>query len=238
MKSRAVTLLALLGFALAIYAADKPWTEWTKKDAEKILQDSNWSQTQTYTDISEPMYSSAQRPTGGMGALNMYTNLKYYISFLSAKPVRQAYLRLAELNPEQTTPADIEKMRQFVATKEFEKAIVIAVTYSSTDQRFLSSAFSTFSNGITSTLKSNCYLDVKGKRVFLQEYVRPVVGQNLGAKFIFPRFVDDKPVIDDKTRDVRFYAEFPPPKDTSNIQVKLDMRFTVAKFLYEGALEF
>lgn len=62
-------------------------------------------------------------------------------------------------------------------------------------------------------------------------------GQNLGAKFIFPRSVDDKPIIDAKTGDVWVYAEF-PVLSGNNIHVILDMRFKVAKFMYEGALEF
>jgi hypothetical protein len=240
MKSKLIPLLALLGFALALSAADKPWTEWTQKDAEKILQDSNWAAVQTDADVSEQTYSPVPRPVEGTGALNQTTKLNYTIHFLSAKPVRQAYLRLAELNPSKTTADQLEKMRQFVATKEFEKVIVIAVRYASMDQRFFQSAHAVFSAAITNTLKNNTYLDIKGgktPRVFLQEYQAPVANQNLGAKFFFPRFINDQPVIDAKCSEVRFYAEFPPPTG-NNRPVKLDMRFKVPKFLYEGVLEF
>jgi len=242
MKSKAIALSLCLALMIGTVVAQKmkPWTEWTQKDAEKMLQESNWAQTQTETDTSEPTYSPANNSNvSGKGALNQSTKLDFYIYFLSAKPIRQAYLRLAELSPNKSTPDQIDKMRQFVEGKEYEKTIVVAVRCFSTDQRFFQSAFSSISNAITNTIKNNCYLDVKGgKRVFLQEYQAPIPGQNLGAKFIFPRFVDDKPVIDEKSGDVRFYAEFPAPTDIRNIQVKLDMRFKVAKFMYEGKLEF
>jgi len=240
MKSKSITLMAMLGFALALYAADKPWSDWTMKDAEKILQDSNWAQVQTETDTSEPVYSPVPRSIDGIGALNQATRLEYTIYFLSAKPIRHAYLRLAELNPDKTTAAQIEKMREFVAGKEFEKTIVVAVKYASRDQRFFQTAHAAFSSAITSTLKNNTYLDIKGgkvPRVFLQEYKPMVPNENLGAKFIFPRFVDDQLVIDAKCTDVRFYAEFPPPSG-NNRPVKLDMRFKVQKFMYEGKIEF
>jgi hypothetical protein len=240
MKSKMIALLAMLGFALVLYAADKPWTEWTKKDAEKILTESNWAQVQTETDISEPMYSPASRPVEGVGALNQSTKLEYTICFLSARPIRHALLRLADLNPGKTTPAQLEKMREFVAGKEFEKVIVVAVDYASPDQRFFQTAHAQFSSAITSTLKNNTYLDIKGgkvPRVFLQEYKPKVPNENLGARFIFPRFIDDQPVIDANSSEIRFYAEFPRPSG-NNRPVKLDMRFKVQKFMYEGKIEF
>jgi hypothetical protein len=76
---------------------EKPWTEWTKKDVEKMLNDSAWGQTQIDTDTSEMTWSTAPRPIDGKGAVNQATSVNYYIRFVSAKPIRQAYARLAEL---------------------------------------------------------------------------------------------------------------------------------------------
>lgn len=241
MDSKAKVLTALLGLALTIGIAvaqkNKPWTQWTVNDAEKILTDSGWAQTYSEVDTSEPTWSTATRPIDGRGAVNQYTAVNFHIMFLSAKPIRQAYLRLAELRSNQTTPDQIEKMRQFAAAK-YEQTIVIAVTYDGKDQRFTSPVFQAFTSAITSTLRNDTYLDLRGgKRVFLQEYQPPVPGEGLGAKFIFPRLVDDQPIITAKTGAVRFYAEFPKLAG-NNQQVKLDMRFNVSKFMYEGVLEF
>jgi hypothetical protein len=233
-----IAIIALtLAVGIAVAQKIKPWTQWTVPDAEKILTDSGWAQTYSEMDTSEMTWSTAPRPTSGMGALNQATGVNYHIVFLSAKPIRQAYLRLAELNPSRSTTQDIEKMRQFAEAK-YDKTIVIAVTYDGKDQRFTNPVFQAFSSAITSTLKNNTYLDIKGgKRVFLQEYQPPVVGENLGAKFIFPRTVDDQPVLTAKTGDIRFYTEF-PKLSGNNQQVKLDMRFSVSKFMYEGVIEY
>src|SRR5215510_10378745 len=79
-----------------------PWTEWSKKDAEKMLADSPWAQTQVETNLTEMFYAPtsnrANAPNrdnrGEEGATNQEVNLKYYIRFFSARPVREAFARL------------------------------------------------------------------------------------------------------------------------------------------------
>jgi len=45
-------------FGASIFAQkQKPWTEWSKKEAEKTLNESPWGQTQTETDTSQMTYS-------------------------------------------------------------------------------------------------------------------------------------------------------------------------------------
>ena len=89
----------------------------------------------------------------------------------------------------------------------------------------------TFSSAITSILKNNTYLETKdGKRVFLHEYKAPIK-DGMGAKFVFPRTVDEKPFINSESGYLRFYAEM-----TNNI--KLNMRFKISDMMYDGKLEY
>jgi hypothetical protein len=188
------------------------------------------------TDTSEPVYSPVPRSISGQGALNQNTSWNFRIRFLSAKPVRQAYYKWLELDPKKrTTKEELDQARQLIDA-QFDQSIVIAVNYDGNDQRFKSACFQAFNSGITSTLKNNTYLDIKGgKRVFLLEY-KPPAGW-FGALFTFPRQMDGKPLIEANTGDVRFYAEF-PQLSGNNPQVKLDMRFKVKDFMYNGVLEF
>ena len=65
--------------------------KWTKKQAEKILMDSAWSQNQTDTDTSEMFFSPTAPNTGlkpdndearlKQGATNQSVNVKYVIRF-------------------------------------------------------------------------------------------------------------------------------------------------------------
>ncbi len=232
-------LLVLFGLALAVGALamqkTKPWTEWNKREVEKILNDSGWGQTQTETDTSEPTWSTAPRSITGGGQLNQNTSWNLRVRFLSAKPIRQAYARLLELISPKASDNDIQQARAFVDSK-FERTIVIAVNYDGTDNRFTNSVFQSLGSAITSTLKNNTYLDIRGgKRIFLQEYKAPE--GYFGAQFIFPRQQDDKPIIDEKSGEVRFYAEF-PKLSGNNPQLIVNMRFKVSDFMYNGALEF
>ena len=226
-------------------ARDKPWTQWTDKDAKKILNDSGWGQTQTFIGSA---YNPVIRPDGTTAISTNYPELggvNYRVRFLSAKPIRQALLRLVQLDPK-ATPEQTEKAQRFVDAK-YDQVVVIAASYDQDgllkDPDFTMPVFQAFSGGTTSTLKNNTYLDIKvGRRVFLQEY-RPPSGDGMGAIFIFPRIVDGKPILNPKSGEVRFYVEFPKLGTaglgitTNEQQVRLNVRFKVSDMMHDGVLE-
>jgi len=79
----------------------KPYTEWTEKDAQKLLNDSPWARTQSFDSPME-LYKGPQ--TGRQGTSTATTarppdaiRLFFRVRFLSAKPVRQALSRMIEL---------------------------------------------------------------------------------------------------------------------------------------------
>jgi hypothetical protein len=53
----AFILVTLMAVAAVAQKKDTPWTEWSKKDAEKVLADSPWAKAQTDTDTSQMFYS-------------------------------------------------------------------------------------------------------------------------------------------------------------------------------------
>src|SRR5215204_2884550 len=75
----------------------KPWKEWSKTDAQKILNDSAWAHLQVDQDFVEP--SPLTRPIdSSIGArLNQNEGMTYGIRFFSARPVRQAFVRMIQL---------------------------------------------------------------------------------------------------------------------------------------------
>lgn len=218
---------------------DEAWTKWTKKQAEKILTDSAWSQNQTDTDTSEMFFSPTADPNKGrkpdndearlkQGATNQSVNVKYVIRFFSARPVRRALVRLLELqnNP---SPEVVEKLHNFANLKSTE-SIIVTLTVEATDQRSLRAAMQSMDSGVTATLRNETYLERNGKRQFLEEYIPP--GKNgFGARFIFLRNADERPFISDNTGEVRFVAKFQSGP-------KIDRRFNVSEMIYNGALEY
>lgn len=62
------------------------------------------------------------------------------------------------------------------------------------------------------------------------EYHAPI-NDGLGAKFIFPRIVDEKRFVNAETGTFRFYSE------VTN-QLKLNVTFKTSELMYNGQLEY
>lgn len=220
----------------------KSWKEWTREDAQKILNNSAWGQQQVDTDLSEMFYqpttdartSGGRAPNAGarleQGATNQETKLMYGIRFFSARPVRQAFIRMIQLQKKDLDADVIERMNNFAELPSAD-SIIVAVTIEGTDKRTLGKAMQIISSAATGTLKNTTYLERNdGKRLFLEEYVPP--GKDgFGARFIFPRMVDERPFLTPEIQDVRFVSEFGPT-------IKLNMRFKVADMMLDGKLEY
>ena len=238
-----IAVACALALALAAQKKEKPWTEWSKKDAEKILTASPWAQTQVDTDTSEMFFREQPTPdtrtggTGGGGAardergsLNQATDVKYRIRFFSARPVRRALARLALLNLGKPDAAAVERLRTFAEMQSNEK-IIVSVSFESRDQRLGGPVMQSFVSATAGTLKNGTYLERRdGKRVFLEQYVPPGK-EGYGALFVFPRTVAEGPVITPDGGEVRFVSEM------SN-KIKLDMKFKIAEMVQDGRLEY
>ena len=189
----------------------KPWNEWTKKDAEKILADSPWSQTQTETDTTEMVYTPTTmgdtRSRETQGATNQATSVKFYIRIFSSRPVRQAYVRLLDLSQAKPDQNAVER-RHAWANLEASDSIIVTVACDSSDKRYLGRVMQAFNSAVTAVLKNTAYLERKdGQRVFLGEYVPP--GKDVfGARFIFPRMLEGVPFITGQDGSLRFHVEY------------------------------
>lgn len=241
--SVASTLMMICALAMA-QKADKKWTDWSKKDAQKILEDSPWAKTQTETDTSQQMYSpttpagtgptSEQRGINTersvVGATNQATNVTFHVRFFSARPIRQALARMIELNQAGMNPDATAKLHNFAELKAGD-SIIITVTYQGTDQRYTNEAMQALNSAVTATLKNNTYLQRQdNQQLFLEEYVPP--GRDgFGARFIFLRMPEGKPFIDANSKEIRFFTQLPNGQ-------KIDRRFKVADMMYQGELEY
>lgn len=219
----------------------KTWTEWSEQDAQKVLNKSPWGQMQTDTDTSEMFFRPTADPTvhsnapnsasrTAQGATNQSTNVAYGIRFFSARPVRQAFIRMIQLHQKNLEPDVLERMKNFAEIPATD-SIIIAVTVEGTDKRSLGKVMQIVNSAVTGTLKNTTYLERNdGKRLFLQEYVPP--GRDgFGARFIFPRLPDEKPFLSTEFSEVRFVSEFDPT-------VKLNKRFKLADMMLDGKLEY
>lgn len=246
-----ITLLLAVTVTVTGQKNDKPWQELPRKDAERLLTNSPWSQTQVDTDASEMFYSptrpgsaTAGRPNAitttsqqsinnnraDRGAVNEVVNVSYRICFLSARPIRQAFAKMIlskEANPDNRLVAQL----QAFVERDFSPYIVIAVSVQANDQRFSGPIMQAINSANTGTLKNTTYLERQdGKRVFLSDY-HPPIADGLGAKFIFPRTIDGLPFLNAESGTVRFYAQF-------NDSFRLNMIYKVSDMKFDQRLEY
>ena len=247
-----VALLLFMAIAASAQKENYSWMELPRKDAERLLANSPWSQTQVDTDASEMFYSPtrpgtsavAQTTTKGnigsqqsinnnradRGALNEEVHTTYRISFLSARPIRQAFAKMI-LSAEREPNEQLANQLQAFVERDFSSFVVIAVKIDSTDQRLLGPVMQAINSATTGTLKNTTYLERQdGQRVFLMQYNAPIA-DNLGAKFIFPRLVDGQPFLKSDSGSVRFFAQF-------NDSFKINMVYKVREMIYEQKLEY
>jgi hypothetical protein len=245
MNKALILLLLTLHLVLPLSVASaqkKAWTGWSKSDAEKMISDSPWAQTQTDTETSQRLYSRTADPNAtsdrttaaanarlARGAINREVNVKFRVRFFSARPVRQALARLIQL--EQKPGEEVlEKLHAFAELKS-ASSIIVTASFDSSDRGYLGTITQAFTTATTSILKHNTYLERSdGKRLYLDQYVAP--GKDgFGARFIFPRKVGGQPFLNAKSGEVRFHTEYP-------IGIQIDRRYKVADMIYNGEIEY
>jgi hypothetical protein len=227
----------LLVFSLSVPAQwdKKPPTEWTEKDATKLLNESGWAKTQSF---DSPMEAFKGPVTGRVGTNSPTAprppdaaHVYFRVRFLSAKPVRQALGRLIELKQKGGMKEELaEQLKQF-ASGEFLEYIVVAVTSDASDAGSNVQQAAALLRRDNAELKNTTYLEIKGgKRIFLQEF-QPTRPDGFGARFIFQRLVEGKPFITPESEEIHFVA---PLSD----QYRLDRRYKIKDMMYEGKLEY
>ena len=232
----------LLTLSASAQKQQKPWTEWSEKDATKIMTDSAWAQTQKETTDSDVPTgpggsgSATRNATGreeknaqsgeSVGRNNMGLTFTYSLAFLTAKPVRQAVVRLLEIKTPEMPAAQATERRAFI-DRDFGDFIVVTLKLGGTDKSKVTPAENLL-KGDPKAFKDTAYLERKdGKRVALVDYRAP---DQMGAKFIFPRTVEGKPFLDETSGEVRIYVELG--------KTKVNRRFKVADMMYDGKLEY
>ncbi len=233
-------LIVFLAFYLAVSSAVaqrklKPWKEWSKTEAEKVLNDSPWAHPQVDMEQTDPNRLNRSRVTG-VGNEDARSRLNeervaYYIRIYSARPIRQAFIRLLQLQQgENIDPETLARMNAF-AEKQPEDSIVLAVHVDGPDTKPIEKVMQVLRTQTTGTLRSDSYLERSdGKRVYLSEYVPP--GKDgVGARFIFPRKLDGQPFLTSKFATVRFISEL-------GSSIKFDMIFKVKEMILDGEVEY
>ena len=253
-----VALVVLLVTTSAAAQDPKPWTEWSKTEAEKMLNDSPWGQTQAYkrsiaTSTSAQPRSSAASPTGiygpaGTNAIDDGNAMKSVLmggvprlpttSSSSSTIIHTFRIRFLSAKPIREAFAAMFLIKQAgTNSADRDKAAESLKTFVERESANYivvaveSVDFIDLPQDLSAPLKNDTYLQRSdGKRVLLTNYRAPGP-DGLGAQFLFPRSLEDQPFLNLDSGEVRFHSEIAPG-------FKLERLFKISNMVYRGKLEY
>jgi hypothetical protein len=226
----------------------KPYTEWSENQAMRVLNDSPWAQTHTFTDTSKAFNTSLGRQSQASTASSV-VSVNFRVRFLSSRPVRQAISRLEAVHQKGEVPPQKAAQLKALAEAPFPDYVVVAVTCDSDrGSDMLQQANETLRKSTTAVLANKTYLITNdGQRVYLKEYQAPR-NDGFGARFIFPRIVNGKEILTSEGGEIIFHAEMSGGSELNSEVVTKDAehgfgftlqtRYKVKEMMFGGKLEY
>jgi len=185
-------LLVFMAGSSTSWITQESYSKWPMNRAVQVLNASPWAKQETFTRVISGVGS------GISGEKEIFNT--YYVRFLSARPIREAYARVQQIQHGYDKMSPEEKL-QFEAAQlpnldlDVSKWIVLSVSFRSNDPNEESSVRRFFQSETAKTLKTKAYLSTLScPQVELSAYF-PQREESVGAKFVFPREVNGVPVL-------------------------------------------
>ncbi len=252
------TIMALAFFcqAYAQKGCQESFTKWNEDQAVKILTESAWAKQMA---LGSPAYASERqaRVEGtdkgftigddrtlsgnsrgmdrGMGRAGEKDLIhSYTVRLFSALPIRQAFVRLFQIkNNYEKMPSEqrsrLDAQFDQALGMDVSRIIVVTVSLNSNDRELNMEVDRQLHQATTGSLKQEAYLIADKRRVALEEYRAPS-GDGAGAKLVFPRMLDGKPVVESTTDELKL--EFFVP----GVKHKIYVEWKVKDLLCNGEL--
>lgn len=192
------TTLAVLFCALSasLFAADfwvkKDYTKWSSNDCQHLLDDSPWARTKT---LSTPANVQPRVTVGGVQPPSspdvggeISPSISYDLQFRSAKPVREAIVREAQIQShydkmtgEQKAAFDANAAKYISQT--FSDKVVVAVVFTSNVSAYETDLRNYWDRQTAATLHETVFLNAAKERLQLIGYSQ----RDNVLEFVFPR---------------------------------------------------
>jgi hypothetical protein len=191
--------LAFMAGAPESWVAHEPFSKWSLDKAVQLLNTSPWAKQETFTRVIRGVGS------GVSGEKEIYN--RFYVRLLSARPIREAYARIQQIQHGYDRMPAKEKERFAKAQMpnldwDSSQWIVVSVGFRSNDPNEESDVRRFFQSETVKTLKNKVFLSTASSpQVELSAYV-PQREESVGSKFVFPREVNGVPVITRECTDI------------------------------------
>ena len=240
--------------AIAAYAQNvwtgKPFTQWSRSDAESVLNDSPWSSHQEVRMQFEKEKQTAAGSYSGVSSASAAGSQTEVLSDLpvdfiftlrlrSALPVRQALVRLKQLESDskKLSKKDLEnfdsQIKGLLECPACAGNYVVTLSSKSLNRPGADAVYTTFKGGRLADLKRFVFLaNERGERRELVHFVAPKVpGEE--AVFFFPR-LDEKgaPLLTPENKQLLINLSDKQVNSVSNFKID------VSKLVMNGKVEF
>ena len=208
----AIIVLAALTVRAEDFWVKKEWKQWSKDECNKMLTDSPWSKTwskgQVNLSAAMPGVSGAGRE-GGAG--DNSTEIHYTIQFRSSLPVREAFVRLAEIQNKYDTLDEARKkaldaQTQPILNKTYDDVILVHIEYGSSNQVFERQMATYWKSIRPDAVPEDFYLiNERGDRIAPVRFMSPSAG-TYAFELSFPRLKNNEPIVreGDKNLELQF----------------------------------
>jgi hypothetical protein len=246
-----VALITILFLAAAGWAQDewakKPFEQWSKAEAQKVLNDSPWAVTQEAridfgTEVRKvaggPVTSSGQT-AAEMGGANVAVDYRVTLRLRSALPIRQALVRLKQLEAKydqmsaKERAAFDEKNKGLLDCPACAQNYVVTLSCKSSNYPGADALYEGLRGATLPALKPYVHLENdRGERRELVHFVAPrAAGEE--TIFFFPRFDnEDRPLLTPKTKKLYFRLSDSNAKAITNFEID------VVRLLRNGEIVF
>jgi hypothetical protein len=227
----------------------KPFNQWTRADAESILNDSSWVSRQELrlrfdkeAQVAAGAYSGASAATAANAQTAVSPDIPVDFVFTmrlrSALPVRQALSRLKQLQTD-TRMSDKERatfeaqIKGLLECPACTDNYVVTLSSQSKSNPGADAVYSTFKGGLQSDLQRYIFIaNDRGERRSLIHFVAPKAPGD-EAVFFFPR-LDEKgsPLLKPNSKDLLINLTDNRANSITNF------KFDVSKLIVDGKVEF
>ena len=222
-----VLILALSAATFAGQLPNGSYTSWDLKETVTLLNNSPWAQTTTFTRLIGGVGS------GMAGEKEIYST--FFTRLLSAKPIREALARVHQIRAgyDKLTGAERKKLDASLQTgldADMSQWLVLTVTFRSNDIRLEKEVRRYLDKESAESLLDAAFLSThEFSQIRLAAYYPPQ-GDGVGAKFVFPRFVDGRPIVTSESNQILFELNVP------GADPRLAVTFAVPEMLHNGEL--
>jgi len=246
-----------VGLASFVLAQDlipaRPFEQWTKEDAKKILNDSPWAIMQEvrikYAGESRPVAGGPQPLSGTTNRTEQNTinsagaeppvDFQFTLRLRSSVPIRQALVRLKQIEAKYDKLSDKDRVAFDAKTKGLLDCpacadnYVITLSSKSVQNPGADAVYSVMKGGRLEDLKRYIYIaNERGERRSLIHFIPPKVPGD-EATFFFSRLDDSGlPLLTPENKELVFNVT------NNEVNIVTNFKLDVSKLVMKGKVEF